>query len=64
MNHSNQELISFSKDLPVLFKIYNFDTPNRHWHPVTELLFVLSGEADMIVEDKFLSCSFRGYHAD
>ncbi len=52
MDHGNQELISFSKDLPVLIKIYNFDTPNRHWHPVTELLFVLSGEADMIVEDR------------
>lgn len=52
MDFNNQKLISFSKDIPVFINIYHYDLPTRHWHPATELLFVLSGSTDIIIEDK------------
>ncbi len=50
--NSIQNLITFPKDLPINIQIYKNDIPTVHWHPSTELLFVLSGSASIVIDDK------------
>jgi len=52
LNTNDKKLLTFSKDIPVYINIYKYDQPLRHWHQATELLFVLSGSADIIIADK------------
>lgn len=48
----NRELVSISDQIPVSIRIFNYETTNEHWHPETELLFILFGQADLMIDDK------------
>jgi xylan 1,4-beta-xylosidase len=52
MNYVNQELVDIAKDIPIHIQIFHGEDTKREWHDAMELLFVLSGETDIIVEDK------------
>lgn len=48
----NRELVSISDHIPASIRIYSYETSVEHWHPETELLFILYGQADIIIEDR------------
>lgn len=45
------EIIAFDNSIPVKCFLHRLGYSNRHYHDSIELLFVLSGETDLIVED-------------
>lgn len=50
MSKSNEINIPYSTTFPVHVHIHDFTTPVRHWHLESEVFFVLTGEAEVIVE--------------
>ena len=46
------EIISFSSELPIRFFFQEIGSIGKHWHTSIEILFILSGEADIIVDDR------------
>ena len=53
----NRELVSISDHIPASIRIFSYETSVEHWHPETELLFILYGQADIIIEDRAWSLS-------
>lgn len=45
------EIISFSSEIPVKIFIQHIGSTSKHWHTSIEILFVLSGEATITVDD-------------
>ena len=43
--------IPYKETFPVRVHYYKITQPLKHWHPETELVFVLSGEAEIFIED-------------
>ena len=48
---SRQEIIDFGSRIPVKFFLHRIGNVPRHWHDSMELLFVLSGSAQAVVDD-------------
>lgn len=46
------DFIDFPKNIPINITIHSGDFPGRQVHPSTEILFILSGKAHVILEDK------------
>lgn len=46
------EIIQFDNSVPVKCFLHKLGYSNRHWHDSMELLFILSGSTDLIVEDQ------------
>ena len=46
------EIIHFSKEMPIKIFIHKLGSVQRHWHQNIEILFVLSGELNIIVDDR------------
>lgn len=42
----------YKEIMPIHAAYYDTDAPYPHWHPATELFFVLSGEAQVTVEEE------------
>lgn len=51
MERSN-EVILASEHIPATIRIFYLDASAKHWHPETELLFILYGEMQLIIEDQ------------
>lgn len=48
----NYEMIQFEGDLPIKIFIHKLGSVKKHWHKSIELLFVLEGEVDVLINDK------------
>ena len=45
------EIISFSSEIPLKIFIQHIGSSSKHWHTSIEILFVLSGEVTITVDD-------------
>lgn len=52
MSNPLVNFLSLSKENPVQLQIFSGESGTEQWHPYTEILFVLRGQADLLVEDK------------
>lgn len=52
MNYNNHELVQFPKDIPIRIELLQGSQTKKEWHNAVELLFILTGNATVIVEDK------------
>ncbi|QHQ60269.1 helix-turn-helix domain-containing protein [Anaerocolumna sedimenticola] len=50
--NSNHELIEYSKNLPIKLFCERIGSVQKHWHRSIELLLVLSGDLEVLVEDE------------
>lgn len=51
MDYSMDYNFPFNEVMPIQVKYYNYQNNLKHWHPETELFFVLSGSANVTLED-------------
>ena len=52
MLEQRHEIVGFSSDLPVKLFIHKLGDVSRHWHRSLELLLVLEGEIDIVVDNQ------------
>ena len=50
MLEQRHEIVGFSSEVPVKFFIHKLGDVSRHWHRSLELLLVLEGEVELVVD--------------
>ncbi len=51
MDYSMDTHFLYKEVMPIQLKYYNYTSSIKHWHPHTEVFFVLSGHANVTIED-------------
>lgn len=51
----NYEMIQFEGDIPIKIFIHKLGSVKKHWHKSIELLFVLEGKVEVLINDKKFS---------